>query len=183
MKSLKSILTLCLLILSNCLFSQEDSTQSFGSGNVNNASSIYDSVPAEVLDRIHSFLESRGVEPNQRIANFQNEKYLTVIPLKKDGEILVIWSDYHFNNKGECILIRTTIASMDDVDCMVLGIKFCTWVSKLYFGYEKEFKTQYNDYIYFFERASGSYFEVKHPQNSNQTKIIKFDIEGNLISE
>lgn len=171
------------MILSNYLFSQVDSTQSFGSGNINDASSLYDSVPAEVLDRIHSFLESRGIESNQRIANFQNEKYLIVVPLKKDGEVLVIWSDYHFNNKGECILIRTTIASMDDIDCKVLGIKFCTSIFKLHLGYEKEFHTQYNDYIYFFEKASGSYFEVFHPQSSNQTKVIKFDTEGNLISE
>jgi len=179
MKSIKSTLIISFIALTHCSYSQSDNSFGSGGGNTSDTINMWESIPTEILNNINTFLENRGLKGEYRIANFNNEKYFLMIPLKQEDRINLIWADYHFNKEGVCNRIVTKISNMDDVDCSVLGNKLCGSIFKLSRGYQKEFGSQYNDILYVYEIGSHSYFEVYHP-NKNETKI-KFDFQGNRM--
>ena len=150
----------------------------FGSGQPTH---MTDSVPSEISERINAFLESRNATPHYHIANFDYENYFVVTPVKRDTNgVFLIWTDYHFDAEGTCTKILTKIVSMDEVDCDLISTRLCASIFKLHLGYEREYGTTYQDYIYIYELDSR--FEVFHP-DPDHLGLVKFDFDGKLISD
>lgn len=145
-----------------------------------------DSIPIEISERIYTYLEGIGINEKHKIANFDNQYYTVVAPLKKEQHVLIIWAVVYFDAFGNWKKTMTRISDIQDVDCEFLRDDICKGIENLKIGYERKYNSTYESgTIGIFELPGLNYFEVEH-NNSDSLDgriYIKFDFEGEYVEK
>lgn len=135
--------------------------------------SVKDPIAQQINQVIKEDLSGKGFVNTNFELSKTSYGYQTLVPLKSEQGVLVIWADYLFSQDGKWL--KTSI-KMSEGDCEPSECEFCNDVNDLKEGYYSHFNALPEDMIQYCESPDKTYFKVIH-----EGHWTTFDKEGNYI--
>lgn len=160
---------------SSIFYSQHSGNSGTGSGEFQ-VETVSDKEP--VVKKIKQSIENDLITRGFSVSGFDLYKtphgYQTMIPIKKDGNLLLIWADYLYKENGEWL--KTSI-KLSEGECEPENGQFCKLTQNLKEAYFKHFNTYPENIILYFETPEEKpFFKIIHDGH-----WTTFDKDGNFI--